>query len=140
MHIGSFPAKDNSKKTRNRDRTLPALMSPSPAELFYKGSFRGLVEKKAGGMARDVGAIPKSASIDTYESESIVTMHKKVLERDEPSRELCNSSSAIFKRNLFYFTSSKSASWISSLPFCCAPAWAPCCAPCAKSCAPGWAA
>ena len=140
MHIGSFPAKDDSKKTRNRDRVLPALMSPSPAGLFYKGSFRGLVEKKAGGVARDVGAIPKSASIDTYESESIVTMHKKVLERGEPSRELCNHSSAIFKRNIFYFTSSKSASWISSLPFCCVPPCALCCAPCAKSCAPGWAA
>ena len=125
------------KKTRNRDRTLPALMSPSPAGLFYKGSFRGLVEKKAGGVARDVGVIPKPASIDTYERESIVAVHKKVLERDEPSRELCNHSSAVFKRNLFYFTSSKSASWISSLPFCCVPPCAPCCAPCAKSCAPG---
>ena len=135
--LGLFRQKMIRKNTRNRDRVLPALMSPSPAGLFYKGSFRGLVEKKAGGVARDVGAIPKSASIDTYESESIVTMHKKVLERDEPSRELCNSSSAIFKRNLFYFTSSKSASWISSLPFCCVPPCALCCAPCAKSCASG---
>ena len=46
----------------------------------------------------------------------------------------------ILRELVLYFTSSKSASWISSLPFCCAPAWAPCCAPapCAKSCAPGW--
>ena len=68
MHIGYFLVKENSKKTRNRDRALPALMSPSPAELFYKGSFSGLVEKKAGGVARDVGAIPKPASIYTNES------------------------------------------------------------------------